>query len=245
MLAEDILADLERELPPVVLLLGNPDVIQALSRSAFLAHDMKLSDLRWSQKVTAEVARQVVAEASLAPDGDFLAFVLHLDGASEQAQTILLKVVEEPPETCRFILLSSTPPLPALASRCVAYRVNDKWSEQVSEESSVAAATAAVRAALTKDPAALAEALRPWGEKCSCRAGKPHDKGDHYLVALQAWAVSQASRYRIELFPGQAADPPVQARTARTVLRVLTDYPRARSQNAAAAALSLAFLEDT
>jgi hypothetical protein len=143
------------------------------------------------------------------------------------------------------ILLCPVPPLPALSSRCRVYRVHDAPAgEPAGDDNASAAAAAAVRAALTRDPAALAEALRPWGEKCGCRAGKTHDKGEHYVAALSQWAVSQAARYR-EFLPGPAQDPVVKPGTARTVLRVLSDYPRARSQNAAAAALSLAFLEDT
>ena len=40
------------------------------------------------------------------------------DEASEQAQNILLSVLEEPPETIRFILIATRRPLPAVVSRC-------------------------------------------------------------------------------------------------------------------------------
>lgn len=248
MLAEDVLADLSKAifLPPAVLLLGPPEAdLMALSRKILINRGLHLADLRWAQKVTADIAREVVAMAAVHPTGDFLGFVLHLDGASEQAQNILLKILEEPPETARFILLCAKPPLPALASRCHAYRVHDPLSgEPVADDNAKAAAAAAVRAALTRDPAVLAEVLRPWGERCGCRSGKPHDKGEHYLTALSFWAVSQ---YRpgtpyADVAGGLSPGPVASSRAARIVLKVLGDYPRARSQNAAAAALSLAFL---
>lgn len=244
MLAKDIVADLSRELPPAVLLLGHPPVLEELARQVLIAHGLRLSDLRFCRKLNAEAARAAVAEANVHPDGDFLGFVLTLDSStSEQAQNILLKLVEEPPSTVRIILISPRIPLPALVSRCPSYRVHDaEPAEPVEDDNSNAAAAAAVRAALTRDPAALAEALRPWGEKCGCKAGKPHDKGEHYVAALSRWAVSQ---YRPGAPDARTLGPAVNPVAARTVLRVLSDYSRARSQNVAAAALSLAFLEDT
>lgn len=43
--------------------------------------------------------------------------IISLDGASEQAQNMLLKVLEEPPEQVRFFLVASQPVLPTVLSR--------------------------------------------------------------------------------------------------------------------------------
>jgi hypothetical protein len=245
MLFEEVLAELSADLPPVVLLTGSPRAaLSVVAREAFLAHHVRLSDLRWSQRVDAATARQVVAQAPVQPSGDFLGFVLDISESSEQAQDILLKLAEAPPETCRLILVSSgqMPVIPALASRCKAYQVHEHRGTEPVPDNAAAAAAAAVRAAITRDPGALTEALRSWGERCPCRAGiLPHDKGEHYLAALSAWAVSQYRDRDVE--PG--LQPLVTSRKARAVLQVLCDHPRARPQNAAAAALLLAFLEDS
>jgi hypothetical protein len=244
MLASAIQDNLPPDLPPAVLLIGPQQVTEPLSRAIFLDRKLHVSDLRWVHELTADIARQVVAEATQQPAGDFLGFIINLTGSSETAQRVLLKTVEEPPQTSRFILLSDKPPLGPLHFRCRGYLVHDPDGEPAVDGNADAAAAAAVRAALTRDPAVLADALRPWGESCGCGNGRlHHDKGEHYLTALSTWAVSQY-RPRSVIATGGSGPPAATSRAARTVLRVLSDYPRARPLNAAAAALSLAFLED-
>lgn len=248
MLAEEILGELDAGLPPAVLLLGAPgDDLEALARTIFTRRHLKLHDLRWCRRLTAEAAREIAAETfTHQPIGDFLGFVIPLDEASEQAQHVLLKVLEEPPPTARYLLTAfAGSALPAIVSRCRVYHVYDAMTvtRPAREDNAKAAAAAAVRAALTRDPAVLAEALRAWGEGCPCKSGEPHDKGEHYRQALAEWAVRHVTT--VMFSDGNPPDPIVSQRKARAVLQVLGDYPRARPQNAAAAALSLAFLEDS
>lgn len=58
--------------------------------------------------------------------------IIDLDGAaSEAAQHALLKSLEEPPDHARFILTSSRPPLPTIASRCETLRLGRLTDQQV------------------------------------------------------------------------------------------------------------------
>lgn len=250
MLAEDVEAELARNLPQATLLSG-PDTAELyrIVRSVVKQHSLHQADLIVAGKVTAADARVLAGAAGTAPWGLFKVLILMLDHASRDAQNILLRTLEEPPGNTRFILITSQPVPAAIAGRCRRYEVTSSEPATIRavDDNAAAAVDAAVRAALTRDPAVLAEALRPWGERCGCSVpAKPHDKGEHYLPALQAWAQACAVSLRPELFRPEVTPPgvPAPARCTRTVLSVLSRYPRARPQNAAAAALSLAFLED-
>lgn len=216
----EVYTALEGDLPPAVLLLG-PRLNDTgyLSRKVLLNHRVHPADLAHIRRLTADYSRDLVAFAGTAPYGPYKAVVVCTDGASEQAQNILLKTLEEPPESLRFILYGTTEPLPAVVSRCQVFRLGSSERQEPEPGSAQGKVAAAVRAAKSSNPVLLAEALRAWD--------------DDAHAALSVWAL------------GEAARSAERARPALRVLEVLTRYPRARPVNAAAAALSLAYAEES
>lgn len=80
-------------------------------------------DARWIPTLSADKARDVKQFVATGPRGKFKAVVMRLDGASSQALNALLKVLEEPPATSRFLLLAERSPLDTIVSRSMVYRV--------------------------------------------------------------------------------------------------------------------------
>ena len=156
---------LERELPPVLLLIG-PDLdgMEAAAREAVHRHGAVAADTIVVRVLTALGARTLISYASVVPFGPFKAFILRMDEASEQAQNIMLKALEEPPPFARFILLASrSRPLPTIMSRCQVIIV--PAAEQHAEPSGKVAAQvrAALKAAAAADLAGLDASLAGWG----------------------------------------------------------------------------------
>lgn len=239
---------LSGELPPVTLLVGEPaSDLLGLARLLVTAHGVHPGEVLQVAGVPldAAAARAVAAYAGVQPLGRLKAVIAVLDGSSEQAQNILLKTLEEPPDSVRFLLIATRPPLDTVVSRARVFRVRPRPAPapEVPDEAR-ARAGAAVRAALAQDPQLFALSFRAWDEKCPCpdmAAG--HARGRHYLDALRSWAVSQGSR-RPGLFPGGPLEPEVPAAMARRVLRLLAECPKGRPANAAFHALYQVFLAD-
>lgn len=85
-------------------------------------------------ELTAPRAREIRDFVMQAPLSGGQAFVLaELDGAAEQAQNILLKVLEEPPPCARFLLVASRPVLPTITSRCITVRFGLLTDGQVAQ----------------------------------------------------------------------------------------------------------------
>lgn len=128
-------AALERKLPAVTLLLGPAGTgKRVLADYLITYHQVHRSDTIRIWKLDAESARLVVHSANRVPPGSLKVIVIRLDGASEQAQNILLKALEEPPDPVRFILLAARPPLPTIFSRSQVYQsglLTDAQVEQV------------------------------------------------------------------------------------------------------------------
>lgn len=121
---------LERELPPVTLLLG-PESIGKTTLALHLA--MKHCQMpHYCSQLNADRARQIVSSAPLRGAGTVVR-VIELDKSTESAQNILLKVLEEPPPHCRFILVSSSNPLPTIMSRARVFRLGLLTDEQVAK----------------------------------------------------------------------------------------------------------------
>lgn len=127
---------LEKSMPRVTLLIGP----SGTGKSVLARHVIE----RWRERrgsveavffgaVDADQARRIVREAAAVPPGAMRFFVAELDGSSEQAQNILLKVLEEPPDPVWFVLLSSRNLLPTVVSRAQVYWTGLLTGEQVAE----------------------------------------------------------------------------------------------------------------
>jgi DNA polymerase III delta prime subunit len=130
---EQVRAELERELPPVTLLLG-PESVGKTTLALHLAdfHGLGLAYHRYYDRLSAAIAREIVETAPIrrrSPD----IRIIDLDNSTEAAQNILLKVLEEPPPHSRFILVASRVPLLTILSRARVYRLGLLTDSQVAE----------------------------------------------------------------------------------------------------------------
>jgi len=161
-----IIEALKRGLPPATLLLG-PDLEQMvrLARYAKNEHGVVQADLIIARHLSAADARNLVKFAGTAPFGPFKLVIAVLDGATPQAQNILLKVLEEPPETIRFILVATARPLPTIVSRCqVIVGPPTGFGDGTAIGKVFDAVIAALKAARAGDLAGLDTALDGWGD---------------------------------------------------------------------------------
>lgn len=169
------------------------------------------------ERLSAEAARAVAAS-----DRHGRYFVIGLDGAVEAAQHMLLKTLEE--GQSRFILVSTSEPLPTVMSRCQDVRRYGPAARSAGPEESKAAAAVsqAMRAVYDSDQEALARVLRGWGE------------AEH--AALHEWACCCATgRWRppLECPPGTKFPPEY----GRTLLLALSGAGSGRPKLAAQAVL--------
>jgi hypothetical protein len=217
MTPDQVRAELGGELPPSVLVLG-----RGAGELVFRACSDRGWEFRWD--VNAEAARQVLAEAALAPLRDLRVIALSLDGASEQVQNMLLKVLEEPSADTRFILAATARPLPTVVSRSRVLVLGHEAREvPAASTQDKAVVAAAVRAARSRQPLVLAQAVREW-------------KPEHHRL-LEAWATEAATgrwaRFSADLAPGVTPDQ---------ALRLLAELTRrAGSKLAPVVALDLVF----
>lgn len=228
-------AVLTEHLPPVTLLVGDRYVSFG-SLAADVAHHygVHLADIKLSpQPFTAADARALVSNAFLVPRGSpFRMVIVVLEGASEQAQNILLKLLEEPPPKLRLVLTSRYLPQPTIVSRCAVFEFGTVAEKPDPEAEAAAKVAAAVKAAQTHDAGLLLAACDGFTEE--------------HIHVLHEWAISQAWAQRPDLFSKgkKPMEPRVPAQVARRVLRGLALHAKARPVNAAVTALSLAFTED-
>lgn len=123
------------------------------------------ADIMIARKLTATAARSLVAYAGVVPFGPFKAVIIRMDEASEQAQNIMLKVLEEPPPSVRLILLASRRPLPTIVSRCQVVTVPAEGQHAEPGGKAAAQVRAALKAAAAADLAGLDAALAGWGSE--------------------------------------------------------------------------------
>jgi hypothetical protein len=111
---------LSRDLPRATLLLGSDGIgkwVLALAladRAGYPERDTYAN----KGPLRAEHVKTVLLfcrTAALGPPGKLV--MICLDGAAENSQTALLKLLEEPPGGVKFILTASEPPLPTIVSR--------------------------------------------------------------------------------------------------------------------------------
>lgn len=229
--AQQVLDALKDDLPPVTLLLGDSVAAFGYMGASLAAHyGVHAADiLKLYVPVSTADARNLVRHADVAPFGPFKLALVLLDEASAQAQNILLKLLEEPPETIRFLLVSVAPPLPTIVSRSRVYRFGAPGTPVETEGPSEAQAkvAAAVRAAVAGDKNLLLTVCQGFDAAC--------------ISELRTWAARQARQVRPELYGSEVPEPAIPVAQARRVLTALSAVPRARPVNAAVAALSAAF----
>lgn len=117
---------LEDELPPVTLLSGPPSIgKRTLCEHLAAHHGVKKGDvLRYvSDPFSVDDAREVQRFLSTRPMGKLKVVVVRLDRASSEALNALLKVLEEPPRSARFLLTSAFSTLLTVESRARVFRM--------------------------------------------------------------------------------------------------------------------------
>jgi replication-associated recombination protein RarA len=246
-------AELERSLPPVTLLLGPKSVGKmTLANHLALHHKAAL----WTYRnLSAAVAREVVESAPVRRARAVEVSVIDLDGATDAAQNILLKVLEEPPGHCRFILVASRPPLPTIDSRARTYRLGLLTDDQVylvlrqsgasEHEAAMAAARGRGQVAPALDAVADKESSRvssvvSAAVRAAASGGGPgldmalRNWTPEHTVVLRRWATEAASG-RWAIFTPEFGSGVAPARAMR-LLEVMSEYPEARTGAAVALA---------
>jgi len=125
---------LEHSLPAVSLLIGPLNVgKRTLARHVMNYYQVISADRYIVDKLTADEARNIGQFVRIAPYSVRRVVVINLDDASEAALNIMLKILEEPPSTAHFILVSSHAPLATIASRAHIFRCGLLRSSQVTD----------------------------------------------------------------------------------------------------------------
>jgi DNA polymerase III, delta subunit len=206
---------------PLVLLLLAPDVQDAW----LLGLDIFRNQGGVGYGVTSltvHEAHYIVQDSSIRPLGGQKTYLIKLDGATEQAQNMLLKVLEEPPPAIRFILAASKLPLPTIVSRSQVHRLgmadrqaNGPTPEEQKQRSVVASV---LRAAQSHQPGLLSSTMRSWEPQ--------------HTRQLATWAVEAASGRWCQYDASFA--PEVSKEQARKLLGYLQRYAGARTSAAVA-----------
>jgi hypothetical protein len=193
------------DLPPATLVLGPgawPLVCRFAPSGWMLQPDM-----------SADVARRLHGTAWLLPAvGGFRVMALNMTGAGTQVQNMLLKVLEEPPDSTKFVLATASRPLPTVLSRCRVLVLGSEVAGELPDPKDVAAVAVALRAARSGQSALLAQGLKGW---------LPATAG-----LLGQWAAEAASGQWRVFGPGTA--PGVSPGQAMRLLAELARYPGTR-----------------
>jgi hypothetical protein len=213
------------ELPPVSLLLGDgswqlaerqENRLRAAGTYTFSLH-----------KLDADAARWLRDQSQILPArGPYRVFLACLDGAGSQAQNILLKTLEEPPPSARFILAAKRLPLVTVVSRCRVFPLGSQPAPADDAEARRlrSGVGSAIKAARSGNDALLSQVVRGW------------EPG--HARQLSLWAAEAASGRWRQFTPDFAAG--VTAAQALRVLTALSEYAGARG--APRVALDRAFL---
>lgn len=128
----EVRQQLEAHLPPVTLLRG-PRSVGKWTLAGHLAdhHRVQAVDRLTVETLVVDIVRAAVTFVGTAPFGAFKLVTLSLDHASEASLNALLKVLEEPPATARFILVASGDVPATIVSRAQTYRLGLLTDTQV------------------------------------------------------------------------------------------------------------------
>lgn len=250
---EAVRGELESSLPPVTLLIGPPSI----GKATLARHLLQFYSPCWSMdygQLTAGLARQIVENAPVRHKPTDIRIV-DLDGSTEAAQNVLLKVLEEPPPHCRFILLASRQPLATIMSRSRTFQLGLLTDEQVATvlmENCGVSSEHEARMAAARARGRVAQALAAVGDSESqrvvsvvataVRAASSSDGNamdlalrnwtPEHTVVLRRWA-AEAATGRWVWFSEDFA-PGVSRSRAMRALQALSDYPDARTGPAVA-----------
>lgn len=113
------LAILEKALPPVTLLLGPPSIGKWTIAHRLADHyDIAQADrFLVPDGLGVDIARSLITFCRRAPFGTHRYVAARLTGSSSNALNAMLKILEEPPPTVRFVLTATGRPLPTIVSR--------------------------------------------------------------------------------------------------------------------------------
>lgn len=116
---------LEKHLPPATLLYGPASVGKWTLAEHIADHHGVLAVDRWhiKNKFTVDTAKLINRYAARAPHGRFKLVIARLDDAKDAALNAMLKTLEEPPPTVKFIFTTTRPVLSTITSRCTTYEL--------------------------------------------------------------------------------------------------------------------------
>lgn len=122
---DQVRLSLEAHLPHVVLLFGPPSVgKRTMAFHVADAHKVHVLDRLWVDSLRRDQSTEIKKFALSSPACGRLKMVIaRLDGASETALNAMLKVLEEPPPSTKFVLLLAGRTLDTIYSRCQMYRM--------------------------------------------------------------------------------------------------------------------------
>jgi hypothetical protein len=225
---EQVRAALAGDLPAATLVTGPGSGALVFYASAGRGWDFRFD-------LDAAAARQVREDACRSVPSGLRVIALNLDGASERVQNMLLKVLEEPPETTRFVLAASERPLATVVSRCRVLVLGLTVPEPATASAEdVAAVGTVIRAARTRQPALLYQTVRGWGKNM------PAGQQCEPARLLSAWAAEALSgQWRVF---GPDLAPGVRPELAYRLLAELSKSPGSRL--AAAVALETVFRQE-
>lgn len=248
---EAVRGELEAALPSVTLFIGP----RGIGKTTLALHLVRHHGYRliYHESLSAERARHIVQDAPV--KGWTNAYVIDLASATEASQNILLKVLEEPPGHCRFLLMSSAPPLTTIMSRSRTFQLGLLTDEQVAmvlmancgvtseHEARMAAARGRGRVTLALEAVGDSESQRVSSVVATAvRAAASSDTKaldlalrnwtPEHTVVLRKWA-AEAATGRWAIFTEDFALSIPRSRAVK-VLQALADYPDARTGPAVA-----------
>ncbi len=250
---DSVVASLEAYLPSVTLLLGPEHVGKKTIAKYIMDRYAWPLDRMWISRPTVSQVQEVAKFATYAPFGPCRVVVLCLDAATPSARNALLKLLEEPPATVRFILVSAWLPPATIKSRAQTFAcgfLQDAAVEAVLQSCGVDADTAKVQA--PRGAGQVRPALEAVGRTRSMvlSALRAASSGDSLTLsaALRNWDVAcqrmlvvwcqEATSGRWRLF--EASDCSVGCTFAWRVLASLAALGKARPKLSARTALDAA-----
>jgi hypothetical protein len=167
--------------------------------------------------------REILSTAWLLPSAaDARVYLLNLDEASLQVQNALLKVLEEPLATSRFVLTATDGPvLPTIAGRCLPLPLARSRPRAPFDARARAAVAAVIDAARDGRHPEVAALVRGWWAEPTIGHNQPAQ-----LRLLLAWAAEAATGRWAQFDPDFA--PGVEPGQALRLLAELARCPGAR-----------------